>query len=195
MTGHGWVDIASSLRAPHGVSFALVFLAGPQVRPSRHFRVRHVTPCDKRRESTAGLVRESYLSRKQISVKRVCRECAIPDIASRPATITDWMYMILACAVVRRSKRPECHHPKCARPKEFSVVVSEVSLRFKFQCRSNETGCLVEGAEIVGPTQGSRATDLLALLLFALQPILICLHNEFSKSSSSGHRETSVSRL
>src|SRR5467141_1466593 len=50
--------------------FALVFLAGPQVRPSRHFRVRRVTPGHKRRESTAGLVRESYLSRKQISGKR-----------------------------------------------------------------------------------------------------------------------------
>jgi hypothetical protein len=36
--------------------------------------------------------------------------------------------MILACAIIRRSKRPVCHHPKCARPKEFSVAVRAVSL-------------------------------------------------------------------
>src|SRR5260370_36470067 len=31
--------------------------------------------------------------------------------------------MILACAIIRRSKRLEGHHPKCARPQEVSVAV------------------------------------------------------------------------
>ncbi len=43
--------------------------------------------------------------------------------------------LILACAIIRRSRRPECHHPNRARPKEFSVAVRAVSLPFESQCR------------------------------------------------------------
>ena len=87
--------------------FALVFLAGPQVR----------------RESTAGLVRESYLKWKQLPVKRTSLRTLIPRPGDASHDNNRLDALILACAIVWRPKRPECHHPKCARPKEFSLVV------------------------------------------------------------------------
>ena len=44
---------------------------------------------------------------------------SIPDGASSSVTITDLMRMILACAIIRRSKTLGCHHPKCARQKKI----------------------------------------------------------------------------
>jgi hypothetical protein len=35
----------------------------------------------------------------------------------------------LSVAIIWRSKAPGCHHPKCARPKEFPAAVRAVVLR------------------------------------------------------------------
>src|SRR5271154_1510892 len=90
----------------------LSFLAGPQAR----------------RESTAGLVRESYLKRKRIPVKRASWRTVISrhNEARQDTNLLD--ALILACEIIRRSRWPECHHPKCARPKEFWVAVRVVNL-------------------------------------------------------------------
>ena len=87
--------------------FALVFLAGPQVR----------------RESTAGLIRESYLKRKQLPVKRTSERTLISRHREAIQDNNRLDALILASAIIRQSRRPECHHPKCARSKEFSLAV------------------------------------------------------------------------
>jgi hypothetical protein len=47
----------------------------------------------------------------------------IPEVARRPATITDWIYRLLACNRIGGLSARRRHHPKCARPKEFLITI------------------------------------------------------------------------
>jgi hypothetical protein len=129
------------------VALGVVFLAGPQVRPSATLSSEAQHAGRKAEKSTAGLVRESYLTRKQTLVKRASSRVLNPR---RSEAALDDNRLDVHDLSVRHNPATEegdCHHPKCARPKEFSVAVGVIPptsrLQGTYPCSVEKIGACV----------------------------------------------------